>query len=304
MTSDWLPPRDPASELDPATILEWPGLLTADVDTRWSVSSLRRTRGPMRVFDGGALLEEEPFALLRAVVPQRALDPGENTHLPVADRLRLRFRNQLPYGSALTTEGEPCRIGSLPGTCDRFSDGYNGPLRAFVAAAATGESDPTGSPTGVVVLVSGPSGRYDTVAGTGWSLATAGTPRSWVRVAGWWWQETLQLDAGDRIATVSLEQVHDDDLDQWTGQVFARAPYLRGMRSLGERDVRVGGLTRARMHRFDWQPSGRGRMLTNLVVGVRGDLGFQLVMELPFHDDAALGVTLDDLLPALRVEAV
>jgi hypothetical protein len=304
MTSDWLAPTDPARELDPAAVLEWPGLLAADLGTRWAVSSLRRMRGPMRVFTGGALLEEESFALLRAVVPQRALDPGENPHLPVGDRLRLRFRHQLPHGSALTAEGEPCRLGALPGTCDRFSDGYSGPPRAFVAAAGTGETDPTGSPTGMVVLVSGPPDRYDTVAGTGWSLATAGTPRSWVRVDGWWWQETLQLDAGDRIATVSLEQVHDDDLDQWTGQVFARAPFLRGMRSLGERDVRVEGLDRARMHRFDWQPSGRGRMLTNLVAGVRGDLGFQLVLELPFHDDAALGVTLDELLPALRVEAV
>ncbi|OJF11479.1 hypothetical protein [Couchioplanes caeruleus] len=299
------PPTDPARELDPAVIRPWPGLLTVDLGAEWAVSSLRRMRGPMRVSGGGALLDEEPFALLRAVVPARALDPGENRS--VADRLRLRLRNQLPRGSTPTGDRERCHVGPLPGTCDRFSDGHGGPLRAFVAAADTGEVDTAGSPLGVVVLASGPPDRYDTVAGTGWSLATTAGPdaalHTWVRVDGWWWQETLQLDAGDRIATASVEQVWQGGLDEWTDEVFARAPFLRGRRALGERPVRVDGLTRARMYRFDWQPSGRGRMLTNVVVGIRGDIGFQLVMELPFHDDAALSVTLDDLVPSLRVGA-
>ena len=299
------PPIDPARELDPAVVRPWPGLLTVDLGPEWAVSSLRRMRGPMRVSGWGGLLDEESFTLLRAVVPDRALDPAENPYRSVADRLRLRFRNQLPPGSAPTGEREPCRIGPLAGTCDRFSDGLGGPPRAFIAAAGTGEADAAGSPLGVVVLASGPPERYDTVAGTGWTLATTAGPvgaaRSWVRVDGWWWQETLQLDAGDRIATASVEQVWQRDLDEWTDEVFARAPFLRGKRSLGDRPVRVDGMTRARMYRFDWQPSGRGRMLTNVVVGIRDDVGFQLVMELPFDEDAALSATLDDLVPSLRV---
>ncbi|MEV4642025.1 hypothetical protein AB0J80_32225 [Actinoplanes sp. NPDC049548] len=318
MTSDWPPPptfhdgpppppTDAARELDPAAVRPWPGLLTADLDAGWVVSSIRRMRGPLRVSGWGGLLDEEPFALLRAVVPDRALDPAENPNRPVAERLRLRFRHQLPFGSAPLAESEPCRIGTLPGDCDTFSVGNGGPPRAFIAGADTGEVDVSGSPLGVVVLGSGPPDRYDTVAGTGWTLATtpgpAGKPHSWIRVDGWWWQETLQLDAGDRIATASVEHLWQGGLDEWTDEVFARAPFLRGKRSLGEREVRVDGLTRARMYRFDWQPSGRGRMLTNVVVGVRDDVGFQLVMELPFRDDAALGTTLDELVPSLRVSS-
>ncbi|RZU54145.1 hypothetical protein EV385_6084 [Krasilnikovia cinnamomea] len=299
------PPIDPVRQLDPATVRPWQGLLAAGVGAEWAVSSVRRLTAPMRVTTSGALLDEEPFTLRRAVVPDRALDPAQNPGLPVADRLRRRFRVMLPHGSAPVSEGEPCRIGELPARCDRFRDRTGEGLRAFVVSADTGELDAGGSPVGVVAVVSGPPSRYETVAATGWSLATAAVPgrpwREWAAPDGWHWSETLQLDAGDRIVNASIEETWAQDLDEWTGEVFARAPFLRGKRTLGDRPVRVDGLREARMHRFDWQPSGRGRMLTNVVVGVQDGVGFQLVMELPFHADAALSATLDDVLPAVRL---
>ncbi|BFU45014.1 hypothetical protein KRMM14A1004_32510 [Krasilnikovia sp. MM14-A1004] len=297
------PPTDPAQ--DPAAVHPWPGLLAADVPAEWAVSSVRRLTAPMRITDTGALLDEEPFTLRRAVVPERALDPAENPGLPVADRLRQRFRVVLPHGSVPVSADEPCRIGPLPGRCDRFRDRTGDDLRAFIVSADTGGADAAGSPVGVVVAVSGPPSRYGTVASTGWSLATAVAPgrpwREWVAPERWQWSETLQLDAGDRTVVATAERSWGQDLDEWTQQVFARAPFLRGMRVLGDRPVRVDGLVEARMHRFDWQPSGRGRMLTNVVVGVRDGIGFQLVMELPFHAEAALSATLDDVLPAVRL---
>ncbi|GAB1692150.1 hypothetical protein KRM28CT15_39530 [Krasilnikovia sp. M28-CT-15] len=299
------PPIDPVRHLDPAEVQPWPGLLAVDVGAEWAVSSVRRLTAPMRSTASGALLDEASFTLQRAVVPERALDPEENPGLPVADRLRRRFRVVLPQGSVPVTEDEPCRIGPVPGRCDRFRERTGDGLQAFIVSADTGEVDAAGSPVGVVVAVSGPPSRYETVASTGWSLATAVAPgrpwREWVAPEPWQWSETLQLDAGDRTVVATAEETWARDLDEWTQQVFTRAPFLRGMRVLGDRPVRIDGLLEARMHRFDWQPSGRGRMLTNVVVGVRDGIGFQLVMELSFHTEAALSATLDDVLPAVRL---
>ncbi|MBO3738744.1 hypothetical protein [Actinoplanes flavus] len=292
------PPEDPARHLDPAAIRPWPGLLSIDVGDEWAVSSVRRLTAPMRT-SGRALLDEESFSLLRAVAPDRALDPADSPGLPVAERLRRRFG-----GGPAAGDGEPCRIGSLPGRCDRLHERTGAP-RGFLLSAGTGEADPAGSPLGLVVSATGPSSRYDTVASTGWRLATTTAPGApahhWVRVSGWQWTETLRLDAGDRTVIVSAERTWAEDLRQWTDDVFARGPFPRGMRMLGERPVHVEGLPGARMHRFDWQPSGMARLLTTMVVGVRDGVGFQMTMELSLDSEAALSMTLDDLLPSVRL---
>ncbi|GAA0463703.1 hypothetical protein Aca07nite_59860 [Actinoplanes capillaceus] len=292
------PLEDPARHLDPSAIRPWPGLLSIDAGDEWAVSSIRRLTAPMRT-SVRALLDEESFTLLRAVVPDRALDPADSPGQPVAQRLRQRFGGGPP-----ADEGEPCRIGSLPGRCDRFHDRTGAP-RGFLLSTDTGEADRAGSPLGLVVSATGPPSRHDTVASTGWRLATTAVPGApahhWVRVSGWQWAETLRLDTCDRTVTATAERTWARDLRQWTDDVFARGPLLRGMRMLGDRPVHVEGLPGARMLRFDWQPSGMDRLLTTVVLGVRAGVGFQLVMELSLHSDAALSATLDDLLPSVRL---
>jgi hypothetical protein len=64
--------------------------------------------------------------------------------------------------------------------------------------------------------------------------------------------------------------------------VFGRAPYLREYHQLAERDLPVRGADWARLWRFDWQPQGRGRWLSNVVIGTAGQDGFSITCEVPF----------------------
>ena len=68
----------------------------------------------------------------------------------------------------------------------------------------------------------------------------------------------------------------------------------------------MAGLAAARLHRFDWQPSGRGRVLTTVCVGVTGGAarlaGFSLVCEVSLEGDQ-ISVQPDEILDWVRVLA-
>ena len=86
--------------------------------------------------------------------------------------------------------------------------------------------------------------------------------------------------------------------------VFARAPFLRDARDWENREVHVPGVTTARLSRFDWQPAGRGRMLTTVVTGLAGQNGFSFVLEVPLEADTPSRTRdLDAVLGMVRVDA-
>jgi hypothetical protein len=65
----------------------------------------------------------------------------------------------------------------------------------------------------------------------------------------------------------------------------------------------VPGLDAARLDRFDWQPSGRGRLLTTVVAGVSGADGFSFVFEVPLEGGGDLTVSdPDEILSMVTVE--
>jgi hypothetical protein len=62
----------------------------------------------------------------------------------------------------------------------------------------------------------------------------------------------------------------------------------------------VRGVDEARLQRFDWQPSGRGRLLTTVVTGITGDHGFSFVLEVPLQSEGPL-VDPDAVLASVEV---
>ncbi len=126
----------------------------------------------------------------------------------------------------------------------------------------------------------------------------------WCTPPGWSRTEELILTTDTLQATARLAPLPPEwDLAVWTESLFAQAPFLRDMKSLGEREVRVPGVEIARLHRFDWQPSGRRRLLTSVVSGISAGEGFSFVLEVPFHAETDILLADPDAIVAMvRVE--
>jgi hypothetical protein len=172
------------------------------------------------------------------------------------------------------------RLAGRPAVLDRLTQSAGGPVTGFSLATAVGDG-------GLVVVGSAPPDRVDTLHRV--ALPLAGTARiddagvAWCTLPGWHDREELQISTASVLAHVTLEPLRPgSDLGGWTDVVFGRAPFLRDRRTLGNRVVPVRGLEEARLCSFDWQPAGRGRVLTTVVTGTVGRSGFSFVLDVPF----------------------
>lgn len=114
-------------------------------------------------------------------------------------------------------------------------------------------------------------------------------PREWTAT------EELQLTTESSLVTLRPAPLWPGaTLPDWEGEVWAGAGFLRDRRALGHRDVEIDGIDQARIRRFDWQPAGRGRLLTTLCVGIAEGVGrhappagFTLTSEAPLATEEA-----------------
>jgi hypothetical protein len=174
------------------------------------------------------------------------------------------------------------QLGGHPAVLDRFGSAVS--ISAFSLAAELSSDD------GLLVLGRCPPERADALTDVAIPLAAIAWPEGdglvWRLPPSWDRREELQLTTDELQAFVNLRPLWPgSDADDWARQFFAEAPYLRDVRPLGARDVRVPGVTDARLQRFDWQPPGRGRLLTTVVTGLAGDEGFSFVFEVPLESD-------------------
>lgn len=273
----------------------WTQRLHAVPAAGWSAVSVLRAAAPSRGIylpDGRfAILEESDLRLVAMRLPEPALDPRPG--IPLLSRLRALHDRLLPGARPLDARWH--EIGGVPAVLDTLAGGA-----AFQLSAELTADD------GLVAYGSAPPSRAGTLVEVGLPLAALArpaerglvwaTPPNWVRI------EELQLYGPDLNAQVRLEPLGEGaDLQSWTDLLFRRAPFLRDYRELGDRAVRVPGCDEARMHRFDWQPSGRARLLTTLVAGIAGRHGFSFVLEVPLQSTNPL-VDPDEVLGGVSVD--
>ncbi len=252
-----------------------------------TVAPSRHTEGPDIAF-----LDEQSLTVTGLRAPEQAL-PEAPAGTPLLSRLRMlheRFLPRLPY---LPLTAEWIDLDGAPAVLDYLGLRPGGVPTAFSIAADLGDD------TGAVAFGSAPTARSATLTDVAVPLAkrlSATHDRlTWVLPAGWTWSEELQLVSESDIARVRLEPMPPGwGLAEWTRDVYAQAPFLRDLRPLGEREVTIPGVDGANLSRFDWQPSGQGRVLTNVVIGLAGHDGFSLVLETPFETGSEFHTTSPD----------
>jgi hypothetical protein len=242
-----------------------------------------RTTAPSRHTEGPdiAFLEEQSLAVTGLRASEPAL-PDAPAGTPLLSRLRVlheRFLPRLPY---LPLNAEWTDLDGAPAVLDYLGLQPGGVPTAFSISADLGDG------RGAVAFGSAPASRSATLTEVAVPLAkrlsAADDRLTWVLPAGWSWSEELQLVSETAIARVRLEPMPPGwGLAEWTRDVFARAPFLRDLRPLGDREVTIPGVAGAQLSRFDWQPPGQPRVLTNVVTGLTGRDGFSLVLEIPFE---------------------
>jgi hypothetical protein len=190
-------------------------------------------------------------------------------------------------------------MGGRPAVLDRFSRGAGGRASGFSLAAELAPD------LGLVVLGSAPPDRDIALQRVGIPVASMARVVDdglvWTVPSDWWVTEELQLTTETLQAFVRLEPLASGTgLEEWKEEVFARAPFLRDFRRLGDRAVVVRGVDEARLQRFDWQPSGRDRLMTTVVTGITEGRGFSFVFEVPLQMDGPL-VDPDAILASVEV---
>ena len=256
--------------------------LRADATSGWSTVTVLESSAPCRHTPGShrVLPDEDALTLTATRIPAASL-PGAPPGTDLLSRLRMVHRKLLP-GPQRPVDASWQQLGGRPAVLDRMSDADGSRMSAFSLAAALGTDD------GIVVVGSSPSGRSETLERIGLPLATLvradGDGLVWAQLPGWTHREELQITTSSVLARVRLEPLPaGTDLPRWTDVVFSRAPFLRDRRALGSRAVAVRGVDDAWLHTFDWQPAGRGRVLTTVVTGLAGNDGFSLVVDVPFE---------------------
>lgn len=279
---------DPVLEQGLGGLAPWSSRLHADPGLPWSVAlalhadaPLRRTSGPHVAF-----LDERPMRVSVLRVPERSLQPTPGP-VPLLSRLRTLRGRVLPDDVRYPLAAEWSELGGVPAVLDRLASRPGGPTSGFWLAAELSPSE------GLVAAGFAPPDREDALTRVALPLASTARPGhrgvAWWAPPGWWCTEELQVTTDALRADVRLEPLGAGrGLGEWTDAVFGRAPFLRDVRRLAERPVAVAGLEAARLYRFDWQPIGRGRLLTTVVAGVGGGDGFSFVSEVPFHGDEAV----------------
>lgn len=299
----------PDSTIDPAlengfTSLEpWRQRLRAATEGKWSGATLLQATGPLRHSQGPdvAFLDEAPLQLTLAHLPIRSLNPVPSP-TPLLSRLRMLHERMLPDAVRYPVSADWYELGGMPAVLDRLAQSPGGPAAGFSLAAELGPD------LGLVAVGSAPPSREDALVRVAIPLAATGraTPNglTWCTPPLWSRTEELTLTTDVLQATARLVPLPQGwGLAEWTDSLFAQAPFLRDMRDLGTREVRVPGVEIARLQRFDWQPSGRGRLLTSVVSGISDDVGFSFVLEVPFEAESdVLLADPDAILSMVRVE--
>lgn len=288
---------------DRAGVRRWPARLVAELPPEWSAVRLLHLEAGRRVSvrDGSRalLLEDGACYLCAALLDVRSLPAAGASHPPLS-RLRMLHERLLPAPELVTAVTRWSTLLGAPAVLDELDARATGWPAAFSLAADTGlpASSGTGAARGhdpptllAVVAGTAPEPRRGVLAHAEQIGAVLRQPPgpvgtalpTWVAPRGWTAVEELQLSTETLLVRVRLEPLQaQGTLDDWEAEVFARAPFLRDRRTLGWRAVQVAGLAAARLHRFDWQPSGRGRQLSNVCVGVTDGpepRGFSLVAE-------------------------
>ena len=278
----WGPLVDPALDAGLAGLADRTTRLRADIASGWSTVTLLRASAPWRQTPGPdrAFPDEGALTLTAARIPAASL-PDAPADTDLLSRLRMVHRKLLPTPNR-PVDASWQQLGGRPAVLDRMSDAGGGQMCAFSLASVLGTDD------GLVVVGWSPSSRSETLERVGLPLATLvradGDGLVWAQLPGWTYREELQITTSSVLAQIGLEPLpRNTDLHGWTDVVFSRAPFLRDRRALGDRPVSVRGVDDAWLHTFDWQPAGRGRVLTTVVTGITGDDGFSLVVDVPFE---------------------
>ncbi len=296
-----LPPlgawRDPVvdtpDEQRRAHVETWAARLLVLPPDGWAVSHhLHATAGHLFKLrdDGTSIIADQHLLRMTAIYIDTDSLPSAGAGEPVLSRMRVLHRRAFGAGDwRAVREPEWRSLQGRPAVLDHF--GQDGPERwGFSLATDLGDGH------GAVVIAGGPPLRADALDV---ALESASTleltpgpegrrlPR-WRIGSGWNAGEEVQVSTEEVVAMVTLKLVPPvyaglagiAKLDAWEDWVFQTSNPARGARSLGNREVHVDGLDVARLLRFDYQPSGRGRAIVNLVVGLVGeDTGFTFVME-------------------------
>jgi len=304
------PPYAPPDVVDPALhdgvepLAPWIGRLEAIPPAPWSVARLLVASGPWRHSPGPtpAFYDEAPLEVTVARLPEASLNPVDGP-VSLTSRLRLLHRRLLAPVPWIPVGADWYELGGLPAVLDRFARHPGHPVSGFSLATELGPDD------GLLAVGQVEPSRSDALTQVAIPLAATvrahgdglvwGTPPRWARQ-----REELQLSTDRLAATVRLRPLpHEADLDRWTQVLYDEAPFLRDLRPLADREVTVPGLEAARLQRFDWQPSARDRVLTTVVAGITGDLGFSFVFEVPLAaDDEVLLADPDEILSWVTVD--
>jgi hypothetical protein len=271
--------------------------LRADPGPEWSVAALLSLRAPLRqARSSGAFLDEASMKLTAMRLPERSLEPLPES-APLLSRLRMLHARLLPVRYPVAADWY--EMGGRPAVLDRFARAAGGSISGFSLATELAPD------LGMVVLGSAPPDRDTALHQVGIPLASLARVvddgLAWTVPSAWWVTEELQLTTETLQAFVRFEPLAPGTgLEEWTEEVFARAPFLRDFRRLGDRAVSVRGLEEARLQRFDWQPSARDRVLTTVVTGITGGHGFSYVLDVPLQAAGPL-VDPDSILASVEV---
>ncbi len=312
-TTPW---DDPAALVTQETLTQYRTRLTATPPDPWVASSTLTLRCPSRSRqspDGQLhLLQEAPIKATAARIRRHSLEP-DPTPAPLLDRLRMLHARLLP-ASTVGTDGRvspwfpvaarPITLASgEDGVEDSFSELPGDDPSAWQASVAVDDHE------GLVATIGGPGERRDAMRAAavvlgGLRLEGLDDPGfSWVVPHMWGVEENLLLSIGVLDAQVKLERLREGwGHDDWVQESFNRAPFLRDRYQLGRRDVQVNGMGAGEMLRFDWQPSGRGRLLTSVAWAVRDGYGFMFTLEVSLEAAEDLLLTdPDELLASVEV---
>ena len=278
---------DPALEKRFDGLVERPVRLSADPSPDWSTVTLVRAEGPMRHTRGPrfAFWDEGALGVTVARIPGPSL-PDAPPGTDLLSRLRMVHRKLIPGFAQRPVDATWQRLDGRTAVLDRLSDVDGGRICGFSFASAVDDG-------GLIAVGWSPPDRTETLQAVALPLAglvrVDGAGLSWAKLPLWSCREELQISTESVLATVTLEALRPDQtLADWTSIVYGRAPFLRGMKTLGDRPVSVRGVDEAWMSRFDWQPSARGRTLTTVVTGLSAGEGFSFVVEVPFEGEHLL----------------
>ncbi len=216
-------------------------------------------------------------------LPERSLQPVAQP-TPLLSRLRTLHERMLPPAVRYPVAADWYELAGRPAVLDRLATRPGGPVAGFCLAADIGPD------LGLAVVGSAPSNREVALQQVAIPLAALARPLgdglAWALPTRWHRTEQLQMTTETLQAFVRLEPLLPGaDPAAWRREVFARAPFLRDAKMLGDRTVEVRGVGPAQLERFDWQPSARGRTLTTVVTATTPTDGFSFVFEIPITAD-------------------